>query len=97
VFGWRHGGSLPDGPVRFLRWRLLPWLVVNLVLGLALPQIIDNAGHVGGLVTGTVLASVMGNRITPGEEGTVVTRGLTWAASLVLLAGGAWGVAAMWR
>lgn len=96
VFGWRHGDALPDGPVRFLRWRLLPWLLVNLALGFALPNIIDNAGHVGGLITGAVMATVMGNRIAAGEDGTATSRALTWATSAVLLAGGAWGVAGMW-
>ena len=54
VFGWRHGRALPDRASTFFRWKLLPWLILNLVLGF-LP-FIDAVAHVGGLLGGTAAA-----------------------------------------
>jgi membrane associated rhomboid family serine protease len=94
VFGWRHREALPEGPSRFLRWKLLPWLLLNLALGM-LP-FIDNLGHLGGLITGLVAASVVGNRLVEGEDGTRLSRGAMLLGSLALLGVGAWGVSTQW-
>ncbi|MDP6935193.1 MAG: rhomboid family intramembrane serine protease, partial [Myxococcota bacterium] len=67
VFGWRHRRQLPERFGRVLRKQLLPWVVLNLAIGLLFP-FIDNLGHVGGLVTGSCLALVLGNRVVPGLE-----------------------------
>lgn len=67
VFGWRYRERLPAPMSVFLRRTLLPWVVLNLAIGLVLP-FIDNLGHVGGLVGGTIAAMIIGNRVVPGEE-----------------------------
>ena len=67
IFGWRYRERLPEPMSVFLRRTLLPWVVLNLAIGLVLP-FIDNLGHVGGLVGGTIAGMVIGNRVVPGEE-----------------------------
>lgn len=94
VFGWRHGAELPDRVRAFFRWKLLPWLVLNLALGL-LP-FLDAWGHGGGLIAGSVLALVLGNAVVPGEAGSPVTLAAQAAACASLLAFGAWGVSTQW-
>lgn len=68
VFGWRHRKDLPTPLRRFFGRGLMPWVILNLGIGLMVPNI-DNLGHLGGLIGGAVLANLLGNRIIPGEEG----------------------------
>ena len=98
VFGWRHPDALPEAPSRFFRWKLLPWLVGNLVLGFIPPlnQIIDNAAHIGGLVAGAALASIVGNRLVPAERGAAWTRVLMALGIGGLVGLALWGVAGKW-
>jgi len=98
VFGWRHPDALPEEPSRFFRWKLLPWIVGNLVLGFVPPldEVIDNAAHLGGLVGGVILGAIVGNRLVPGGRAGGAT---TWAmavAMAVLVGVAAWSVAARW-
>ncbi len=95
VFGWRYRHRLPEPMSVFLRRKLAPWVVVNLVIGAVIP-FIDNLGHTGGLVGGSVLAMVMGNRVVPGEESPWAVRGLMAAVSLVLMGIAATAVAGKW-
>ena len=95
VFGWRYRHRLPEPMSVFLRRKLAPWVVVNLVIGAVIP-FIDNLGHTGGLVGGCVLAMVMGNRVIPGEESPWAARGLMAAVSLVLMGVAATAVAGKW-
>jgi tetratricopeptide (TPR) repeat protein len=60
VFGFRHREEIPALIGKRLRGMLLFWLVVNVVLGFLIP-VIDNWGHLGGLVSGTVLALALGD------------------------------------
>lgn len=94
VFGWRHGRQLPGRVRAFFRWKLLPWLALNLALGL-LP-FIDAWGHAGGLVAGSVVAAALGDAVVPGNAGPPWARAAMAAASLALLAFGAWGVGSQW-
>ncbi|MEC7946036.1 MAG: rhomboid family intramembrane serine protease [Myxococcota bacterium] len=98
VFGWRHPDALPEAPARFFRWKLLPWLAGNLVLGFIPPldQVIDNAAHVGGLVAGAAMAAVMGNRLVPGERGSGLARLLMGLGMAGLVGAAAVGVASKW-
>ena len=83
VFGWKHRAELPQGQGAFFRRKLLPWVLLNLGIGLGFNRlpwldgpVIDNLAHLGGLVSGAILAMVLGNRVVPGEQGTWWTRGL---------------------
>lgn len=94
VFGWRHGAGLPSSVRSFFRWKLLPWLALNLALGL-LP-FIDAYGHIGGLIAGSALALVLGDAVVPGQQGSVVTRAAMAFCSAALLVAGALGVWSQW-
>jgi membrane associated rhomboid family serine protease len=94
VFGWRHGAGLPPTVRAFFRWKLLPWLALNLLLGL-LP-FIDAYSHLGGLLAGSALALVLGDAVVPGQEGTAITRGAMAFCSVALLVTGALGVWSQW-
>ncbi len=95
VFGWRYRHRLPEPMSVFLRRKLAPWVVVNLVIGAVIP-FIDNLGHTGGLVGGCVLAMILGNRVVPGEESPWPLRALMAAVSLLLMGGAALAVAGKW-
>lgn len=68
VFGLRYRHYL-EGPLKKVFGRgLMPWVILNISIGLFVPQI-DNLGHLGGLAGGAVMALILGNRVIPGEEG----------------------------
>jgi rhomboid protease GluP len=68
VYGKRFGRQLPP-PLRQVFWRgLMPWIVLNVFIGITVPRI-DNLGHFGGLFSGALLALVLGSPIIPGSEG----------------------------
>jgi membrane associated rhomboid family serine protease len=69
------------------RSQLIRWAVFGLALGLFFH--FDNAGHVGGLVSGLVLGRVVSDRraATPGARFRLAL--MTWGSALVLL----WSVA----
>ncbi len=68
VYGKRFGRKLPP-PLRQVFWRgLMPWIVLNIFIGITLPRI-DNLGHFGGLISGAILAMVLGSPVIPGSEG----------------------------
>lgn len=58
VFGLRHRDEIPRAFQRYYGAGLLPWVALNLVLGFTLPNI-DNYAHLGGLVSGIVLARLL--------------------------------------
>jgi membrane associated rhomboid family serine protease/cytochrome c-type biogenesis protein CcmH/NrfG len=56
VAGYLHRGSIPRQWGRAFGRGMLPIIVLNLALGGALHQWVDNWAHLGGLVTGCILA-----------------------------------------
>lgn len=62
VFGVKFRGILPARIRRVLTLGLLPWVALNLFIGTVIPEI-DNAAHIGGLVTGSVVAIFLGARL----------------------------------
>jgi rhomboid protease GluP len=72
------------GFAREYRSQLIRWAVFGLVMGLFLP--FDNAGHIGGLVSGLVLGRVVSDRraATPGAKLRLAL--MTWSSALLLLA-----------
>ena len=69
VFGWRYRHALPP-PLRQVFWRgLMPWILLNLFIGFSMRHVIDNHGHIGGLVGGAILAASLGSPVIPGAEG----------------------------
>lgn len=62
VFGAKNRGILPARIGRLLTVGLLPWVAINLFIGVAIENI-DNAAHVGGLIGGSLIALTMGTRL----------------------------------
>ena len=68
VFGLRYKNELPQPLKRIFGRGLIPWVLLNIVIGLNVPQI-DNLGHMGGMFGGAILALLMGNRVIRDEQG----------------------------
>jgi rhomboid protease GluP len=84
VYGRRFRRVLPE-PVRQIFWRgLMPWIVLNIFIGITVPRI-DNLGHMGGLFGGALLALVLGSPIIPGAEGRQRTTTILAFAMMILL------------
>ena len=58
VFGFKYRDELPGQFKKAFGARLIPVIVLNLVIGLVIP-IVDNSAHLGGLIAGGILASVI--------------------------------------
>jgi rhomboid protease GluP len=56
VAGYLHRGSIPGQWARAFGRGMLPVIVLNLALGGALHQYVDNWAHLGGLMAGCILA-----------------------------------------
>ncbi|HEY2381209.1 MAG TPA: rhomboid family intramembrane serine protease [Terriglobia bacterium] len=66
VFGIRHRHEIPPFFKRAVGTGVLPVILINLVIGFSIPAI-DNSAHIGGLLAGAALASVIRFQ-RPGEE-----------------------------
>ena len=66
VFGVRHRHTVPRFLGRAIRVGILPVIVINLIIGFAIP-VIDNAAHIGGLIAGMTLAAIFRFE-TPGSR-----------------------------
>lgn len=88
VFGIKFRRELPEGFKRAFGTGMLPIIVINLFIGFVGRGIIDNAAHLGGLLSGAALASVVEYR-RPGERRgmTVAWRILQWLALALVLVG----------
>jgi rhomboid protease GluP len=65
VFGYRYRDELPTNFRRAVTTGMLPVILINLFIGSTIPSI-DNSAHIGGLVTGAILAFVI-PYIAPGR------------------------------
>lgn len=90
--GWRWRRVLPLDLASVLWRRLLPWVALNLGVGLFIP-FLDHRAHLGGLLMGLALGAFGGNRVVPGRESGPVLRAMTLVLCVVLLAWGALGLA----
>ena len=55
VFSYKYRHDLPPSFIRSLKSGILPAIAINLVIGFSI-KIVDNAAHIGGLLTGAALA-----------------------------------------
>jgi len=76
VFGLKYRGELPEGLKRAFGTGMLPTILINLFIGYVGIGLIDNAAHLGGLVSGMALALLVGYK-RPGGRGPVA---VTWHA-----------------
>src|SRR4029079_5252471 len=72
VFGIKFRRELPEGFKRAFGTGMLPIIAINLFIGTVGRGIIDNAAHLGGLLSGAALAVVVQYR-RPGERPSVAT------------------------
>jgi membrane associated rhomboid family serine protease len=70
VFGIKYRHELPEGLKRAFGTGLLPTLLINLFIGYVARGFIDNAAHLGGLLSGMGLALAVGYK-RPGARGPV--------------------------
>ena len=84
VFGFRYRLVLPPHIGEIFRKKLLPWVGINLMIGVIIP-FIDNLGHFGGLIGGSVFAAMVSNRIVPAEKNALSNRIMMGILSGVLL------------
>jgi rhomboid protease GluP len=70
VFGIKFRHELPEGFKRAFGTGMLPVILINLFIGYMAHDFIDNAAHLGGLISGAALAIVVGYR-RPGERASV--------------------------
>jgi rhomboid protease GluP len=74
VFGIKFRHELPEGFKRAFGTGLLPVIMINLFIGFIGQRFIDNAAHLGGLVSGAALALGISYR-RPGERSSLA---LAW-------------------
>lgn len=55
IFAWKYRTELPPRFRKSIKSGILPVIVINLFIGFSIP-FIDNAAHIGGLITGAALA-----------------------------------------
>lgn len=63
---WKH-----ERAARSLVAQCIFWIIANIAIGLRVPQI-DNAAHIGGLVTGLLLGALLPHREPPPPPGRIV-------------------------
>ncbi len=86
VFGIKFRHELPEGFKRAFGTGMLPIILINLFIGYIGRGVIDNAAHVGGLLSGAALALVVQYR-RPGEsKGVAVIWRVLQVAALLLVA-----------
>lgn len=86
VFGIKFRHELPEGFRRAFGTGLLPMIMLNLFIGYMGRGFIDNAAHLGGMVSGALLALVVDYR-RPGERsGIAVTWQVLQIAAIALVA-----------
>ena len=86
VFGLKYRRELPEGFKRAFGTGMLPVILLNLGIGFLGRNIIDNAAHLGGLLSGAALASFVSYK-RPGKPTgvTIVWRVLQIAALILVL------------
>jgi rhomboid protease GluP len=87
VFGLKYRRELPEGFQRAFGTGMLPVILLNLAIGFLARGIIDNAAHLGGLLSGAALASFVSYK-RPGKPTgvTIAWRVLQITALILVLA-----------
>lgn len=85
VFGIKFRHELPEGFKRAFGTGLLPMILMNLFIGYLLRGLIDNAAHLGGLLSGAILALVVDYRRPDEKTGLALTWRILQVAAIVLV------------
>jgi rhomboid protease GluP len=85
IFGIKFRHELPEGFKRAFGTGMIPIIVINLFIGFVGRGLIDNAAHLGGLLSGAALATIVEYR-RPGERrGLAAAWRITQALALSLV------------
>ena len=80
VWGWRRGGRVGQS----MRGQMIQWALYGLVMGFLIPGV-DNATHIGGLVTGGLLALIIRDGEPRSAAGSRAWETIAWLCGLVVL------------
>jgi membrane associated rhomboid family serine protease len=86
VFGIKFRHELPEGFKRAFGTGLLPVIMLNLLIGFLGSGIIDNAAHLGGLLSGAALALVVDYRRSGERKSVAFAWSVMQVAALALVA-----------
>ncbi|PYS35733.1 MAG: hypothetical protein DMF75_02775 [Acidobacteria bacterium] len=86
VFGLKYRRELPEGFKRAFGTGMLPVILLNLGIGFLGRGIIDNAAHLGGLLSGAAIASVVSYK-RPGTPASVTIAWRVWQIAALVLVG----------
>ena len=87
VFGIKYRHELPEGFKRAFGTGMLPIILLNLGIGFAARGVIDNAAHMGGLVSGAAFAAVVSYKRPGVSTGVTIAWRVLQIAALVLVLG----------
>jgi Uncharacterized membrane protein (homolog of Drosophila rhomboid) len=85
VFGIKYRRELPEGFKRSFGTGLLPIILLNLGIGFLARNIIDNAAHLGGLLSGAALASFVSFKRPGTRTGVTIAWRVLQVAALLLV------------
>lgn len=86
VFGIKYRRELPEGFKRAFGTGMLPIILLNLAIGFVGRGIIDNAAHLGGLLSGAALAAVVGYKRPGQSAGMTMAWRVAQVAALIVVA-----------
>jgi len=87
VFGIKYRHELPEGFKRAFGTGMLPIILLNLGIGFILRGIIDNAAHMGGLISGAAFAALVSYKRPGMPTGVTIAWRALQIAALVLVVG----------
>lgn len=85
VFGIKYRNELPEGFKRAFGTGMLPVILLNLGIGFVARGIIDNAAHVGGLLSGAAFAAVVSYKRPGAPTGVTIAWRVLQVAALILV------------
>ena len=91
VFGFKYRKSLPPDLSKALTMGLVPWVVLSLGIGFIESIPMDNAAHIGGLVSGAAIAWIMASRFRQTVQ--TWTDKVIWALTAVCVVALVWTLA----
>ncbi len=86
VFGVKYRRELPEGFKRAFGTGMLPVILLNLGIGFVGRGFIDNAAHMGGLLSGAVLAGIVGYKRPGQSTGMTIAWRVAQIAALLVVA-----------
>lgn len=74
ILGWKHWENLPRQSRKYFGWALAPYLGFSILSGLSADNV-DNWGHIGGLMGGVALMTILDPELLPDQrEANIRTR-----------------------